>query len=298
MPTSGKRGSREQRKSRNFWAGDNAPGGKRKVVDYIGFSKMLLSDSDRVDTSGESNNTDLFSDEVQSEGLLSDKETFQFDRDAISYSQIFKKYIIVEFVDSIWVIDQHAAAERITYEKLLGRLEENSMVESQNILVPEEIELSEAEIEYLKEYREEYEKIGFKFNIKTSKQGETVELLAFPVEVSGADFQKLFDEMFGELNEENLNDNFAEFQKAKESILASIACHTSIRSGKRLEITEMKSIVQSLIECENPYSCPHGRPVVWKLSIDEIDKQFYRTCLLYTSPSPRDRTRSRMPSSA
>ena len=182
--------------------------------------------------------------------------------------QIFNKYIVVEFSeDTLWVIDQHAAAERITFEKLKNR----TGIERQKFLVPFEIILSTLEIEGMKQTKEFFNELGFEYELKGSK----VLVSSTPVEFLDADFKKLFEEVFALTDDiENISN---ELERLREDIYATMACHTSVRSGQKLKREEMLDIYNSLVECKNPYSCPHGRPVVWKMSLSDIDMNFDRT---------------------
>ncbi len=182
--------------------------------------------------------------------------------------QIFNKYIVVEFEDEhLWVIDQHAAAERINFEKLSNRETKSNV---QTLLVPQEVKLSKEQILFLKEQKEFFKGMGFAFNIKDSG----IEILTTPVEFM-FDIQSMFNEIF-ELSDDPmiLKQNF---DKLKQDILATIACHLSVRSGQKLDRSEMLSMYKELSECKNEYSCPHGRPAIWKMSLSDIDKNFERT---------------------
>ena len=96
-----------------------------------------------------------------------------------------------------------------------------------------------------------------------------------PVEFVNSDFKKVFEEIFS--LEEDIELLKKNFKKLRDDILATISCHNSIRSGQRLQKEEMLDIYNKLMDCQNPYSCPHGRPAVWKLSLSEIDSNFERT---------------------
>jgi DNA mismatch repair protein MutL len=182
--------------------------------------------------------------------------------------QIFNKYIVIEFTDdNLWVIDQHAAAERINFEKISKREKQSNM---QNLLVPQVLTFSKEEILFLDEFKDFFESMGFKYIVK----GDTIEITSTPVEFT-IDIEKMFREIF-ELAE-NPEVLKQKFDKVKTDVLATIACHTSVRKGQKLDYSEMRSIYEELLNCENPYSCPHGRPAIWKLKLSEIDKNFERT---------------------
>jgi len=183
--------------------------------------------------------------------------------------QIFNKYVVIEFENNIlWIVDQHAIAERITFEKLLKSKKD---LKIQKLLVPEIIQLGASEIELIKEQKKFFEDLGFEMNIKKNN----IEIYALPVELVKSNFEAMFNELWE--NSENLDLTERNFNRRKEDILATLACHSSVRSGQKLNIEEMKEMYNELIKCENPYSCPHGRPAVWKLRIEDIDSNFERT---------------------
>lgn len=183
--------------------------------------------------------------------------------------QIFDKYIVIEFPDErLWIIDQHAAAERINFERI-SKNEKNKQ-NIQSLLVPQQLSFSTEEKLFLDEYKDFFNDIGFKYDITVNG----IDLSSTPAEFT-FDIEGMFKEMF------ELADNPAilkqNFEKLKHDILATIACHTSVRSGKKLDRSEMIGIFNELLKCQNPYSCPHGRPAIWKLTLDLIDKNFERT---------------------
>jgi len=218
------------------------------VKDSLLFSSELLKDSPEtvVNEDEQENNSDI-------------RTIFQ----------IFNKYIVIEFYDEkLWVIDQHAGAERINFEKLQKRESRSNL---QNLLVPSELFFSKNELMFLDENKGFFEDLGFIFEVLDS----SIKLKTIPAEYSGSDYSLIFREIF-EL-EDSVDILRKSFTKKKEDILATIACHGSIRSGQKLEYVEMKEIFESLKKCDNPYSCPHGRPIIWKMRLSEIDKNFERT---------------------
>jgi len=190
----------------------------------------------------------------------------------ISLHQLFNKYIVVEFTENIWVVDQHAAAERVTFERLL-RNSKNKIKDIQKLLTPEDIELDIMTFQFIKENLEVFKEIGFELELKDKLN--TILIIAIPAELIGTDFVKIFKDLLKESEE-----GFGIQKKAKDmqkEIIALVSCHTSIRTGQKLEYQRMNELIKSLVKCDNPYSCPHGRPVVWKLSLPQIDKNFDRT---------------------
>lgn len=214
----------------------------------------------------------LFSKEVLADTMYTKNEhtSIQEDRGFRNIFQIFSKYIVIEFEDdTLWVIDQHAAAERITFEKLKNFNEKN--IEKQNLLVPTNIKFSQKELIVIDDLKNFFSELGFEYTVL--KDG--IDITSVPVEFVGTDFEKLFDEIF-ELSDD-IKDISKSIDRLKEDILATMSCHGSVRSGQSLHQEEMIDIYKKLIKCQNPYSCPHGRPAVWKLKLSEIDSNFERT---------------------
>ena len=184
--------------------------------------------------------------------------------------QIFDKYIVIEFTDErLWIIDQHAAAERINFEKIQKR--EEKALDIQNLLVPTSIIFSKEERLFLEEFQDFFKDLGINFEIK--EYG--IDILSLPSMLPAGNTEALFKEIF-EISD-NLDTLRKDFNKKKEDILATVACHISIRSGQKLSYEEMKNLFEELSSCENPYSCPHGRPAIWKLTREQIDTNFERT---------------------
>jgi DNA mismatch repair protein MutL len=226
------------------------------VRDSLNFSKAALEQSNQA----------LFEQDAQ----RVDGEDFknQKDREVKSFHQIFNKYIIVEFEKTVWIIDQHAAAERVTFEKL-SKATEIENTDTQNLLVSEEIDIDEAGIEFVKENIDLFKNLGFDLEIRDKE----IVIKSVPVEFVKADIEKLIKEVL-ELDTEELKDDL---DRLKKDIVATMACHTSIRAGQNLDVSLMKDLYYNLLDCDNPYSCPHGRPIVWKMSIEGIDSKFDRT---------------------
>ncbi len=214
----------------------------------------------------------LFSKELLKSSSSPEYDSFQQNNDhndIVNIFQLFNKYIVVEFVnENLWIIDQHAAAERINFEKLSNNSKD---LDIQNFLVPVELSMKKEEILFLEENKKFFSDLGIQFDIKKEK----ILLKTVPVEFANSDFQKIFYEIF-EL-EENLSLLKKNFKKLRDDVLATISCHTSVRSGQKLTRESMLDLYERLSKCENPYSCPHGRPAIWRLTLDEIDHNFERT---------------------
>ncbi len=215
------------------------------------FSKHLLKPK-----SVEKNQVDSLFSAKQEESQESEK----------SFYQIFNKYIITEFENEICIIDQHAASERISYEKIQNDFG-NKSVDVQSLLIPIEIELSDVEILFIKENEKVFESFGFKLKII----GSNLQVMEAPSMLINSDFEKFFQDLISEL------ETAKDVKKLQQDLISTIACHASIRAGQKLHQQEMREILIGLKKCQNSTTCPHGRPAIWKLSRKEIDKNFYRT---------------------
>ncbi len=227
------------------------------VKDSLIFSKEILSQSDNEDSYKENI--------VNKDFAVSDENT-----EIVKIFQIFNKYIFIEYSNAqCWIVDQHAAAERINFERLVNSEEGN--IDLQNLLVPVDLPFGKNELIFLEQSSDFFAQLGFIFDVEE----KNVKLKSVPAEFANSDFVKIFTDIF------EMEDDLSVLQKSllerKSDVLATIACHGSIRSGQKLEREEMLSLIQQLKQCKNAYSCPHGRPIIWKMSLAELDSHFERT---------------------
>ncbi len=242
-----------------------------KIPLYGGFNLQNLKQNNqsrlKVISSTESINTEV---EMQTPIL-------PYDRKIVSTRAILSRYIVVEWERELWIVDQHAAAERIRFELLKKRLQFGSQFESQKLLTPIIIHLSAQELGILKENTDLFTKLGIEINITT----DTCELLSIPQFLLKADLQALMHDTITELATLAKEDNtpeisdFAAYHNMS-LVVATMACHSSIRMNERISDTNADSLIKDLLACEVPYACPHGRSIIWKLSNEEIDRHFMR----------------------
>lgn len=182
--------------------------------------------------------------------------------------QVHDKYLLLQLQDGIAVIDQHVAHERVRYEEALDRFRAEG-APSQQLLMPLTIHLNPAELEAARQAEELLTRLGF--GIREFGQG-TLLIDAIPAGIKnwqeGALVYKLIDEL---IQEKEIRDSL------QEAMAASYACHTSIRAGERLAPSEMQELVDRLLKAREPFVCPHGRPIIIKLALRELDKLFGRT---------------------
>lgn len=188
-----------------------------------------------------------------------------------SVSQFLNRYLVTEKEGDLWIVDQHAAAERVRFERLLSEYDGKG-IESQSLLVSEDLKLSKSDEEFIKEHGKALGYLGFEFD-------NSSHLSALPSMLSKADPKQLVKEIIDELKDVEEFDSKEQILSGeyRDGIIATMACHSSVRANKRISSEEAKNIMRELMECENSYSCPHGRPIIWKLSPSEIDKHFNRT---------------------
>ena len=189
---------------------------------------------------------------------------------AVKFWQLHEQYIFVQTREGVLVIDQHAAHERILYERarkrLLGTAEAGP---SQQLLFPAAVELSPSDRGTFEEVLPLLDKLGFSAR---PMSGNTVLLEAVPAAFTKWPTERILQDMLAELpsGRRNLHD-------LVESIATTFACKTAIKAGDRLREEEMRSLVDQLFATELPYSCPHGRPTFLRMTRTELDKRFGRT---------------------
>lgn len=184
--------------------------------------------------------------------------------------QIFGTYWIIGFKDKIFIMDQHAAHEKVNYERMMKRYKSGEQL-SQMVNPPVIISLSAAEEELFLKYRQYFEKLGF--NIENFG-GHEYAMRAIPVDLFGCENEKeMFIEILDELSHETNLDRTPDVINYK---IASMACKASVKGNTKMSRTELEALLDELLTLENPYNCPHGRPTIISMSKYEIDKKFKR----------------------
>jgi DNA mismatch repair protein MutL len=166
------------------------------------------------------------------------------------------------------IIDQHVAHERILFERVLKILNAGNSSPGQQLLFPQTITLTMDDFLILKSILPMINNIGFGIKVFS---GTTIVIEAIPTDVKlGREAQVIMDII--DYYKENEDHEF----NANERLAAAFACKNAIKSGEKLMQNQMHSIVDQLFACESPYFCPHGRPVVVTLELDELDRKFKR----------------------
>ena len=197
-------------------------------------------------------------------------ETSSSDQSSIATEniwQIHKKYIVSEVNSGLVIIDQHVAHERILYEDALKAFESTSMA-SQTLLFPETLKFSHDDFDALFDVLPYLEKIGFKIK----KQDDlSIRIDAIPSEMAIGNEREVIREILDNFLKEK-----KEYSSFQEALAAMFACKAAIKAGDSLMREEMQELVNRLFSTNHPYYCPHGRPIIVQMSLDELDGRFER----------------------
>ncbi len=184
--------------------------------------------------------------------------------------QIFGTYWIIGYKDKMLLVDQHAAHEKVNYERMIKRYKSGELL-SQMVNPPVIITLASAEEELFLRYRQYFEKIGF--NIENFG-GHEYAMRAIPVDLYGCNDEKdMFIKILDELSHETNLDRTPDVINYK---IASMACKASVKGNTKMSRAEMEALLDELLTLDNPYNCPHGRPTIISMTKYEIDKKFKR----------------------
>ena len=204
---------------------------------------------------------DLFEEKVLTRENVKDYEIL---------GQLFGTYWIIAYKDKMLLVDQHAAHEKVNYERMIKRFKSGEML-SQMVNPPVIVALTSAEEELFLNYRQYFEKLGF--NIENFG-GREYAMRAIPVDLFGCESEKdMFIQILDELSHETNLDRTPDVINYK---IASMACKASVKGNTKMSVLEMEALLDELLTLDNPYNCPHGRPTIISMTKYEIDKKFKR----------------------
>ena len=181
--------------------------------------------------------------------------------------QVHKKYVVSEITSGLVIIDQHVAHERILFEEAMNSFEEGNL-SYQSLLFPEMIDFSPDEYSVLLDILPFLEKMGFRMR---EKEKYKVELEAIPSEMAWGSERSVIKDII-----DNYLSHQKEYSSMQENLAASYSCHGAVKAGDALTKEEMRELVNRLFATKHPYYCPHGRPIIVQLSLNELDKRFER----------------------
>jgi len=193
--------------------------------------------------------------------LFSFQKDFLFEGDSKSkFWQLHDSYIMAQTNAGLVVIDQHAAHERILYDNFKN----NETFNTQSLLFPIQVNHTPLEILKLEELKDDLKRLGFVFRVFS---GNTVMWEEVPSVIT-------------EINEEKIRGILEDLSQEKETsidgLLKSISCHLAIKAGDSLSVEEMENLVNLLFSTDKPFRCPHGRPVLFEMSLGDIEKKLLR----------------------
>ncbi len=183
--------------------------------------------------------------------------------DAKIIGSVFDTYILVEHEDNMYLIDQHAAHERVIYERLFEQFMQDKVV-SQHLLIPQQESITFEERNMLEEYIEYFKKLGF--DIKLSEH--FVEINSVPHVLGQPRFSSFFMELLDLLSSDADKDELSVVKK-----IISMSCKKAVKGGNQLSESEIKALIKDIKDEEIPLTCPHGRPFVMKITKKQIDKK-------------------------
>ena len=182
--------------------------------------------------------------------------------------QLFKTYWLIEFEDKLYIIDQHAAHEKVLYEKTMARLA-NKDFTSQRISPPIVLTLDARECEMLEKYRPQIEQFGYEVE---HFGGKEYMISAIPDNLFNIDMKDLFIEMLDDFS----NATGRQTPDIITEKVASMSCKAAVKGNDKLTLPEINKLIDELLSLDNPYNCPHGRPTIISMSKYEIEKKFKR----------------------
>ena len=183
--------------------------------------------------------------------------------------QVFDTYWLIQFEDKLFIIDQHAAHEKVKYERLMKQFHEKSVV-SQRLMPPIIVSLTGQEESILHTYEDAFTQLGFEIE---AFGGNEYALRSVPVDLYGCSERELFLAVLDELSQET--GNRGSFQVIEEKI-ASMSCKAAVKGNNRLSLQEAEQLIDELLTLDNPYNCPHGRPTIITMTETDLEKKFKR----------------------
>jgi DNA mismatch repair protein MutL len=206
---------------------------------------------------------DIFADNKTVESHVKSPEETTF------ITQLHNKYILSQIKSGLMIIDQHVAHERILYEKILNRLEAN-MPFSQHLLFPLTIQFDPGSFEILQALNPLLNQIGFQLKFFSKN---TIVIEGVPEDIKSGSEERILREF---IKEYSVNDREKKLEQ-KDNIAKSYSCKAAIKAGDKLSEKEMHLLIDQLFATSMPYVCPHGRPIIIKISLEEFDRRFGRT---------------------
>ncbi len=207
--------------------------------------------------------------EVENISVFEEKENYNTIPKYKFIGSLFSTYLVIEMKDEIYIIDQHAAHERVMYEKVKKNFYNNMEKDSQIMLLPDIIELSHKERAIVKENTDLFKKAGF---IIEEFGDNTIRLIGVPSLCMDLDTKELFLEILDEIDTVAITAK----QEKEDKFISTIACKAAVKANMKLTNEEVDTLMRQLLVLPNPFTCPHGRPTAIKMTRYDIERKFNR----------------------
>ena len=243
---------------------------KKEIENFMNFSKRdeIEYTEDKVILGSDSELANSHFDEIKNAKIVQDDETkVRTLPDLKVLAQIFKTYILSEADNKLYLIDQHAAAERYNYEKLQREFSERKNYKKQ-MLIPLMFDFSVEEAAEVRNNLEKFEELGIVFE----EFGDN----SYVVREFPGWIEEDEEEMIKIIVEKVLKNNNITFNELRNDAIAMASCKMSIKANQILNEVEMNKVISDLYECKNPFTCPHGRPIITKMEKKDLEKMFKR----------------------
>ena len=182
--------------------------------------------------------------------------------------QVFKTYWIVEYDSKMYIMDQHAAHEKVMFERLMRQMSEKNVI-SQQLLPPKVVHLDSAEHALVISHMDLFEQTGFDLE---DFGDDSIVIRAMPDDIMGVDPQSLFDALLNALSTDTGRLQIDFFVEK----LSGMACKAAIKGNTEISFQEADALIDELLTLDNPYNCPHGRPTMISLTKTELERKFKR----------------------
>lgn len=199
------------------------------------------------------------------ERILSEKAR----REYVIIGQVFKTYWLIEYHDTLMIMDQHAAHEKVNFERFMTHLNNRQEIPSQLISPPVIYSLNNREMQVCEENLDHFEKMGFTIEVFGDHE---IAIRSVPMDLYGEDAGNLVGEIITDL----LEMKKGQTPDSIRTRIATMACKASVKGNNRMSVEEVETLLDEMLTLDNPYNCPHGRPTLITMSKYEMDKRFHR----------------------
>lgn len=221
------------------------------------FDSQLISPFDNIDINSQQVKIEVEADQRESSSSISFIVSLQ------------NKYLLTPIKSGLMIIDQHVAHERILYEKALKAMD-SDLPFSQQLLFNQKIQMSPEDYELIKELEPYLTKLGFEIKLLTRRE---IIISGVPADIKVGSEIQVLNEIIDDYRKHELINRL----ERKDNLAKSYSCKAAIKAGDKLSENEMRMLVDQLFATSMPYVCPHGRPIIIKIPLDEFDKRFGRT---------------------